>query len=425
VGLIFIPFAAWFYGNTIDLDTYPALLGVGFLGSFGKPVITIPLLLDLAELPGDIFNLFLASGVIAARFGDLMKTMHMLAFTMVVSCVLNGTFRFHWRRILFSAGPSILLILLSAALIRGWLDSNFKDRYSKAALITEREMEFPRSRPLSNINPILLNESEPNPNPIAEGQSRIDRIKQRGLIRIGFDQGKMPFAYFNATGQLIGFDIEMAYYLADDLQVNIEFVPIDRENLFRQLIDDHFDVAMSAIEGTVNQATELPSIDSYMDVTLAIVVPDHQKRNFRTRNEILKIHDLKLATVKNSFFADRAPRVLPENVQLIELESASEYFEDKHREANGLVISAESGSAWTLRYPQFSVTNPLASRIRVPLYYLTANDTEFQKFLQNWQTLKRSDGTYQQLYDYWILGLDNQSQDPRWCILRDVLHWIE
>jgi proton glutamate symport protein len=56
---------------------------------------------------------------------------------------------------------------------------------------------------------------------------------------------------------------------------------------------------------------------------------------------------------------------------------------------------------------------------------LTANDSEFEKFLQNWLTLKRSDGTYQQLYDYWILGQDEKDQKPRWCILRDVLHWVK
>ena len=51
LGLVFIPFAAWFYGTSIDLDRYPVLAGVGLLGSFGKPVVTIPLLLDVAELP--------------------------------------------------------------------------------------------------------------------------------------------------------------------------------------------------------------------------------------------------------------------------------------------------------------------------------------------------------------------------------------
>ncbi len=97
VGLIFIPFAAWFYGTTIDPDRIPGLLGVGLMGSFGKPVITIPLLLNIAELPSDIFNLFLASGVIAARFGDLMKTMHLVTFTILATCLFNGVIKINWR----------------------------------------------------------------------------------------------------------------------------------------------------------------------------------------------------------------------------------------------------------------------------------------------------------------------------------------
>ncbi|HBE69460.1 MAG TPA: hypothetical protein DDW52_15050 [Planctomycetaceae bacterium] len=425
VGLIFIPFAAWFYGNTIDLDRYPALMGVGLLGSFGKPVITIPLLLNLAEIPGDIFNLFLASGVIAARFGDLMKTMHLFAFTLLVSFALRGMMRLNWPKLIVQFAGSTILLLAAAFLIRGYLDANFKDYYSKEKLVTEREMEFPSTRPLSNINPSVLTESNPNPDPIQEGESRIDRIKRRGVIRIGFDSDKMPFSYFSASNQLIGFDIEMAYYLADDLKVNIEFVPMDRNDLESELRNDHFDLAMSAIEGTVGHAVELPSIVSYMDVTLAVVVPDYMKHNFRTPETILGTPDLKLAIVKNSFFADRAPKVIPDNVELVEIESASEYFEGIHTQVNGLVISAESGSAWTLRRPRFTVANPLKSRIKVPLYYLTSADTQFQVFLNNWLLLKRAEGTYQQLYDHWILGEDNQEKSPRWCVIRDVLGWVD
>ncbi len=112
-------------------------------------------------------------------------------------------------------------------------------------------------------------------------------------------------------------------------------------------------------------------------------------------------------------------------IELIELDSASEYFSGRHVEADGLVISAESGSAWTLRQPEFTVANPLKGRIRVPLYYLTAHDSEFEQFLQNWLTLKRSDDTYEQLYEFWILGQDKQSKKRRWCILRDVLGWSD
>jgi proton glutamate symport protein len=431
VGLIFIPFAAWFYGTTIDLDRYPGLLGVGLLGSFGKPVITMPLLLNIAELPSDIFNLFLASGVIAARFGDLMKTMHLVTFTVLTTCFLNGLIKINWRKFFVAGAASVLLFSIAVLSIRTYLDMNFKDHYSKEHLITERERVFPRMRPdaplADDMTPLILDSdsSSPNPQPIAENQTRVQRIKNRGFIRVGFDSGNMPFAYESDSGQLIGFDIEMAYYLADDLGVNIEFVPLVRDNLYQDLKDDHFDVAMSAIEGTVHQASELPAIEPYMNITLAIVVPDHEKRNFRSREDILAIEDLKLAVVKGSFFAERAPKVLPEGVQIVELQSASEFFESGPPKANGLVISAESGSAWTLRQPKFTVANPLGGSIQVPLYYLTDTDLEFETFLQNWLTLKRSDGTYDELYDHWILGEDKQVEKPRWCIVRDVLGWVD
>ena len=390
VGLIFIPFAAWFYGSMIDLESYPTLLGVGLIGSFGKPVITIPLLLSLAELPSDIFNLFLASGVIAARFGDLMKTMHLLAFAVLVSSVINGTARFNARQLIVSLLVAVSLLLLATFLIRGYLDSSFKDHFSKEQLVTEREMIFPIDRPLSAIESVVLTSSTPDPQPVPQNRSRVERIKQRGLIRIGFDPEKMPFAYYNSSKKLIGFDIEMAYYLADDLRVNIAFVPIDRQNLQQQLLDGHFDVAMSALEGTVNQAALLPATDPYMETNLAIVVPDHRKREFRSRNVIREIPDLQIGVLKGTFFAERAPLVFPDksDFTIVTMDSAAEYFSGRHVEVDGLVISAEEGSAWTLLQPNFTVANPLRGEIRLPLYYLTAADREFQQFLQNWLTLK-------------------------------------
>ncbi len=424
VGLVFIPFAAWFYGTTIDVDQLPALLGVGLLGSFGKPIITIPLLLDVARLPNDIFNMFLASSVVAARFSDLMKCMHLITFTVLVSCFLNGTACIQWRLLLIRLSVSLLLVIMSVLGIRYYLENNFKESYSKENLVNERELVFPNYRPFNVVSPVVLKKSVPNPHPIKEGESRIDRIKRCGFIRVGYDPTKMPFSYFNTDGRLIGFDIEMAYYLADDLQVNIEFVPIEKDRILQQLEEDHFDVAMSEIEGTVGLAATLPAVEPYLMVNLAIVVPDYQKRLFDSVEDIIDRPQVRLAVIKGSFFAGCACRVLPKTVEIVEVESAKEYFDRVNTETDGLVISAESGSAWTLRKPNFSVTNPLRGRVKVPLYYVTAPDFKFEFFLQNWLTLKKSSGTFQNVYDYWILGRDVSKDQPRWCVIRNVLHWV-
>ena len=49
------------------------------------------------------------------------------------------------------------------------------------------------------------------------------------MLRVGYLPDNLPFAFFNAAGDLVGFDIEMAHTLARDLRVELEFVPIARE----------------------------------------------------------------------------------------------------------------------------------------------------------------------------------------------------
>lgn len=426
VALVFIPFAAWFSGTAISLDKYPPLMGVGFLGAFGKPVVTIPLMLNLAELPSDLFNLYLISGVAAARFGDLMKTMHLISFTLLTFCVLSGTTRFKPTNMVIGFVGSLLLLLVTSIGTRSYLIAEFQDHYSREDLLTERTMvPIRRTDTFEATKHTILETSEPNPQPIKPGQTRIERIQERGILRVGFSPDRMPFAYFNGEGELIGFDIQMAYILARDLDVDIEFVPIDRSNVLEQLRSDHFDLAMSAVEGSVTKAIYFPESDPYMEVTMSLVVPDHRERQFRDVETMLKMPKVTLAAVKNSYFAELAKKDFPKNIEVVEIETVNEYFDGRYKEVDALVISAESGSTWTLLYPHFAVTNPLNGRNRVPLYYLSNNDTEFDQFLEDWLRLKRADGTYQLLYDYWILGEEKRPRQPRWSVLRNVLGWVD
>ena len=100
IDMVFVTFAAWFYGMNVEVAKLIQLIGTGFVGSFAKSVVTIPMLLDLAEIPADIFNLFLAVGVVSSRFGDLMKAMHLLTFSVLTASYMMGRFRFNTSRLL-------------------------------------------------------------------------------------------------------------------------------------------------------------------------------------------------------------------------------------------------------------------------------------------------------------------------------------
>ena len=51
VGLIFIPFAAWFYGEPMAQTDYPLFGLIGLFLSFGKVTTTVPFLLEMEQLP--------------------------------------------------------------------------------------------------------------------------------------------------------------------------------------------------------------------------------------------------------------------------------------------------------------------------------------------------------------------------------------
>jgi ABC-type amino acid transport substrate-binding protein len=62
----------------------------------------------------------------------------------------------------------------------------------------------------------------------------------------------------------------------------------------------------------------------------------------------------------------------------------------------------------------------------LPLGYAVAlGDNEMAAFLNRWIDLKRKDNTIEKIYNYWILGQGVTQKEPRWSIIRNVLHWVE
>ena len=241
---------------------------------------------------------------------------------------------------------------------------------------------------------------------------------------MGYNPDKLPFAFFNSRGQLVGFDISMAEGLARDLDVSVEFVPFARNALVEQLEADHFDVVMSGLIGTLERAVAMEHTRPYLEVTLALVVPDYRVREFATLDRIREHADLRIGFVDLSLgFVDRLRSKLP-NAELVDLGTNRSFFEGAWRETDALLISAESGAAYMLLYPDFEAVVPEGIRSSLPLFYAVgARDREMREFLEHWIGLRKGDGTFEDHYERWILGRTARPGEPRWSILRNVLGW--
>jgi hypothetical protein len=108
------------------------------------------------------------------------------------------------------------------------------------------------------------------------------------------------------------------------------------------------------------------------------------------------------------------------------LKSPREFFTDKKKELDGLVYTAEAGSAWTIIYPRYSVALPFPDIIKVPkAYAVPLDEHEMINFISTWVKLKKKDKTIESIYNYWILGKNAKRKEPRWCVMRNVLGWMD
>ena len=245
--LIFILFAAWFTNSAVSLAAYFNLTLSGLLSLFGKPVAAMPFLLDLLHLPADMMQLYLASGIFVAQLGTLASAMHLFALAVLGGFAMAGMLRFQWKRFV---PVTVLMVGLIAAAVggtRAYFSFAVENAYDKAKIIALMQ-------PLFAAGPAKVYQSAPPPRPVESSQSALKRIHTRGAIRVGYIKDNRPFSFFNAQGDLVGLDVEMAHVLAGSLGVGLEFVPVDRSKLVEQLNEGYCDIVMSGIVVTPERA---------------------------------------------------------------------------------------------------------------------------------------------------------------------------
>jgi ABC-type amino acid transport substrate-binding protein len=265
--------------------------------------------------------------------------------------------------------------------------------------------------------------------PIAAAPERgaiLTLIARRSALRVGYMRDSLPYAFFNAADELVGLDVEMAYHLAAELNVPLEFVPIDRERMTEQVNIGDCDILMSGVAITTMRASQMTFSSSYVDETMAFIVPDSARGDYASWSLLEKQTGLRLAIQDVPYYIQKMHERLPA-VELKVLQSPLDFFRDHERDGlDALVFAAERGSAWTLMYPNFSVVIPEPGPVKVPLAYaIGQQDQAFARFVNTWIELKKKDGTVESLYRYWILGQDAAPKQPRWSIIRNVLHWTK
>jgi ABC-type amino acid transport substrate-binding protein len=261
--------------------------------------------------------------------------------------------------------------------------------------------------------------------PSATGGTTLERIRARGTLRVGYDPGNPPFSFWNAEGQLVGLDVELAQGLAEALGVKAEFVPVGWGEVPAALADNLVDV-MPSVWYRPFWFSSARLSEPYLTGTMGIVVRDERRHEFGTVEAIRHARGLRIGVpLDASQIAVSMKRYFDgADVTFVPLESSVPFFEGRVRDLDGYLMPAESGSAMTLLHPQYAVVVPQPDPVTLPMAFgMALHSEDLATTVNEWIVFATSEGQMRRAYDYWVLGQGAKDDRPRWSILRDVLGW--
>lgn len=429
VPFLFILFVAWLYQSPLDLPEQLKLATVGIPTFFGSSKVSVEWLLNLMHLPADSFNLYISTGILRQSFVAAMASMSIFSFTVISAALVSGRYKLQWKKATFSL---FLIIFALAVLLTGLnfgfahlLANTYHGNDTISSIELPKDIQGVRADEMIRTKIYLWNDSLPA---ISDNQSQgdaIQNVKNRGVLRVGYNSDCMPFVFFNKNGSLVGYDVQMAYDLAEFLNVSrIEFVPITGNLIPDYLNRGVCDIVMSSVAVTPERLDEMKFTDSYMTVHMAFVVRDERKKEFLNLDEVKKMDGLRIAVLNNTAFVDVASELFP-RAEIVKVDSTQDFFDEDG--ADVLFITAEEGYTRTLIHPFYDVAIFEPNNFYKVLYAypVPKNSSENSLLLLNyWITMERDYGELDSKYSYWILGKTSVENEPRWSVIRNVLHWI-
>ena len=327
--------------------------------------------------------------------------MSIFTFSVVSIALVTHRARVRWRRVAVSV-PAVLLL---AALMLVGLKMGFAQVLAAASheddLLSRIELPLAAdgSRLDEAVNTTVYLRPEDVPAPVDRDSGGGDagrRIMERGVLRVGYNGNPVPFAFFNGKGDLVGYDVEMAYDLARAMNVTrIEFVPVTPETLAGSLDSGYCDIVMSSVIVTPERLGEMKFTDPYVSVHMAFVVPDGRKEEFVRLEAVREMDGLRVAVFNGTPLADKAERLFPK-ATIVPIDSLEEFFVEKR--ADALFVAAEEGYPMTMSDPFYDVAviEPGGSVPVMYAYPVARNSTEsYLMALNYWLRTEKEYGELQ------------------------------
>lgn len=108
----------------------------------------------------------------------------------------------------------------------------------------------------------------------AFAQNALEQVQSAGALRIGTEGTYAPFTFHDASGELVGFDVEIGRAIAEHLGVEAQFVEGPWDGLIAGIDANRYDVVINQVGINEERQAKYDFSEPYIASKAALVVKD-------------------------------------------------------------------------------------------------------------------------------------------------------
>lgn len=231
--------------------------------------------------------------------------------------------------------------------------------------------------------------------------SALETILKRKTLRVGFSTFK-PWAMKDKSGNFVGFEIDVAKRLADDMGVKIRFIPTKWDGIIPALLTGKFDVIIGGMGITPKRNLKVNFSDPYEFTGMALVA---NKDVAADKSSLSDFNNAKTkVSVRLGTTAEKAAKNFLPKANILKFnDEAASIQELLNGKVACLVASNPLPDNLVKKYPGKLYLPLQADFTKEPIgFAVRKGDPDFLNFLNNWIKVTNSEGWLEARFNYWF-----------------------
>jgi polar amino acid transport system substrate-binding protein len=227
-------------------------------------------------------------------------------------------------------------------------------------------------------------------------------IQKRGVMKVGMATF-VPWAMRDKDGNLIGFEIDVATKLAEDMGVKVEFVTTAWSGIIPALIAKKFDLIIGGMSITPQRNLTVNFTNPYAHSGQQMAASMQLADGFDSIDDFNK-SSVTIACRRGATPCIAAQKIFPKATVLRFDDDAQAFQEVVNGNAHGMISSAPKPRFWSEAYPG-KVFLPFGSENLTrgdEAFALRKGDHDALNFFSNWITINTSNGWLDETHAYWF-----------------------